>query len=71
MSKPTKHVSLAQKEIINKYYDGNWDDRRKSLKEDVYRQKVNNPSGPKSTVKKRYISYSDDADEIVLMLREL
>ncbi len=56
--------------MIRKYHDGNWDERRKSLKEDVYRQRVSNPSGPRGTVRKRYLGYSDASGEIVLMMRE-
>lgn len=56
--------------MVRKYYDGNWDARRKVLTEDVYKEKINQPSGPTGTIKKRYLEYKDAQGEILLRMVE-
>jgi hypothetical protein len=70
MPKPTKTQSITQEELQRKYQDGNWDERRKSLRECVLQEKIWQPSSNRATVKKRTLACKDDDCEIVLALRE-
>lgn len=70
MPKPTKFESLTQEELQRKYRDGNWDERRKSLREFVLQQKTWTPSSDRATVQKRTVVCKDDDCEIVLSFRE-
>lgn len=71
MTHLTKTQSITQEEMQRKYRNGNWDEKRKSLRECVLQEKNwMMPSSNRATVKKRTVVCKDDEEEIVLAFRE-
>ena len=68
MSKPSKHASLSEGDLLNKYISEHWAEKLKAFDEHCDERRWQ-PSGPKATVKKRSCIYLDgDGDPIARII---
>lgn len=69
MAKPTKYVPLTPEALLDKYTQEGWEVRLKAFHQEVT-DRIRNPSGPKSTIKKCTVKTLDaDGDLIGHVLR--
>jgi hypothetical protein len=64
MAKPSKHVSLSHVALLHKYTEEGWEDRLKGSEQKIV-ERAWNPSGPRSTVRKRIISTLDIDGDLI------
>ena len=70
MEKPIEPKSVSQSELKNKYTTLGYAAKRGVWVEDYFGERHNRPSGPTSTIRKRYVNVFGPNGHIVLVLME-